>query len=288
MQILRSTTANLIFGLALCSLLLARSSLAQEGAILEKNPPTTSEARIKLDPPGPREFILDKADIISAEDEKQIRALADKLLTDKAAPLVVVTINSMADHGGAGMRIETFAHFLFDQWEIGPANFQGKSWNYGILLLVSQNDRKARIELGKGWGLEKDAVCQQIMAEQIIPFFKQDKYSEGIVAGSQALEKMARGLELPKPATPPAPWWAPWVMAGLVVLAIGTIISLIRSGSSGWAWLGWGLALGLVGTIIYQLLNNNNHSSGGSSGGYSGGSFGGGGFSGGGGATGSW
>ena len=246
-----------------------------------------SESFIKLDPPGQHEFVLDKADLISTEDEKKIRDLAEKLLKDKAAPLVVVTINSMAEHGVAGVKIETFARILFDQWQIGPANLQGKTWNNGMLLLVSKEDRKARIELGAGWGLAKNGVTQQIMDEQIIPQFKQGNFSAGITAGAESLEKMARGLELPKPAAIPAPWWQPWLMAGLLVLAVVSIISLIRSGNRGWAWLGWGLALGLVGTIIYQLLNNNSNSSG-SSGGYSGGSFGGGGFSGGGGSSGSW
>ncbi len=35
-----------------------------------------------------------------------------------------VTINSMADHNGEGMRIETFARLLFDQWEIGHAELR--------------------------------------------------------------------------------------------------------------------------------------------------------------------
>jgi len=66
--------------------------------------------------------------------------------------IIVVTINSMAQHGGEGMRIETFATLLFDQWQIGHAKLGGQDWNTGILLLVSRDDRKARIELGAGWG----------------------------------------------------------------------------------------------------------------------------------------
>jgi uncharacterized protein len=187
----------------------------------------------------------------------------------------------MAEHGGAGMRIETFAKLLFDQWQIGPENINRQNWNRGILLLVSKGDRRARIELGAGWKHDEDAQCRKIMEEQIVPRFKQGDFSAGITAGAEALEKMARGLALPKA---PTPWWYWPAVIGAVALGIFSVVSLVRNGSSGWAWLFWGAVLGLVGTVLYMLLTQ--RSRGGS--GYSGGSFGGGGFSGGGGATGSW
>jgi uncharacterized protein len=76
--------------------------------------------------------------------------VCDELLTDKATPIIVVTIESMANHGGADMRIETFATLLFNQWQIGHESIGEEYWNTGILLLVSKGDRKARIELGGG------------------------------------------------------------------------------------------------------------------------------------------
>jgi uncharacterized protein len=239
-------------------------------------------ATITIERPGDREFVRDLAGMIDAADEEKIRALCDKLLTDKATPIIVVTIESMAKHGGEGMRIETFATLLFDQWQIGHAKLGGQNWNTGILLLVSKGDRKARIELGAGWGREQDALCDQIMQEQIIPHFKEREFSGGIVAGVEALDKMARGLELP---TRPRPWWHYGLIVGLVALAIFTVVSLIRRGAGGWAWLLWAAVFGVLGYLLYSFLTS--RGSGSSGGGFSGGSFGGG-FSGGGGATGSW
>lgn len=244
-------------------------------------PAVAGDFRINLDPPGPREFILDKANKLDAPTKEKLRAKCDKLLTDKATPIIIVTINSMAEYDGGSLRIETFARLLFDQWQVGIAKLGDQNWNTGILLLVSVNDRKSRIELGAGWGRDKDELCQQIMAEQIIPRFKQGDFSGGITAGVESLDAMARGKELP---TVPQPWWHFALMAACIGLAIFTVVSMIRRGASGWAWLLWGVVFSVIGYLLYTFLTS---SSSGGSGGFSGGSFGGG-SSGGGGASGSW
>jgi len=242
---------------------------------------STSATEIDLERPGDREFIRDLAGLLDENSKEKIRKLCDSLLTDKATPIIVITIESMAKHGGEGMRIETFATLLFDQWGIGQPTLGEQEWNTGILLLVARDDRKARIELGAGWGRREDALCRQIMDDHIIFHFKQGQFSEGIVAGVEALDKMGRKLELP---TRPRPWWHYAVVVGAIGLTIFTIVSLIRRGASGWAWIFWGVVFAIIGSILYQMLSNRGK---GSSGGFSGGSFGGG-FSGGGGATGSW
>ncbi|QDV25236.1 TPM domain-containing protein [Aureliella helgolandensis] len=240
---------------------------------------SASAIEIDLEPPGDREFVRDLAGLLDSGSKEHIRNLCDSLLTDKATPIIVITIESMAKYGGEDMRIETFATLLFDQWGIGHATLGKQAWNTGILLLVSRDDRKARIELGGGWGRREDELCRQIMDEHIIFHFKQARFAEGIVAGVEALDQMGRKLELP---TRPRPWWHYALVVGCIGLAIFTIVSLIRRGASGWAWIFWGVVFAIVGTILYQLVTSR-----GSGGGFSGGSFGGG-SSGGGGATGSW
>ena len=235
--------------------------------------------RISIECPAERQFVLDLANMVSDADEKMIKELADKLLPEKAAPIVVVTIESMAKHGGEGMRIETFARLLFDQWGIGPATLGETQWNYGILLLVSQQDRKARIELGAGWKRDKDAVAQTIMDDMIVPKFKSGDFSGGIVSGVEALDKMARKLALPTQPRPTSHYVIGAVFIGLLVF---TVVSLIRRGASGWAWLFWAAVFGALGWFLYHMATRRSSGSG-----YSGGSFGGG-FSGGGGASGSW
>lgn len=234
---------------------------------------------IMLERPGDRDFILDKAGLMTASTHEEIREISDALLTDQVIPIIVVTIDSMAQHGGGGMSIESFAARLFNQWGIGHTEFRGASWNRGILLLVSEGDRKARIELGADWAHDFDPMCEQIMQEQIIPNFKNGDFDEGIKDGVIALDAMARGLELPAPVRP---WWLFPAIAVGIGLMIFTVVSLIRSGASGWAWLFWAAIFGVIFFILIQMLRNS-----GGGAGFGGSSFGGG-FSGGGGATGSW
>ena len=225
--------------------------------------------------PAERGFVVDEVKLLKASDERKIWEISDSLLTDKKVPIIVVTIHGLASKNASSRSIEGYAQDLFDEWAIG---FQ--DWNNGILLLVSVADRKARIELGADWGREKDGVCREIMDGWIIPNFKKGQFSEGILAGVEALDKMARELDVPQPRTPA---WVYLMWAGFIGLGIFTFVSLIRCGASGWAWLFWGTTFSVTGLILVSLAK----SSGGGGSSWSGGSFGGG-FSGGGGATGSW
>lgn len=245
-------------------------------------PTSIAQAReLDLAPPGDHEFIRDLADMINDSDAVSIRETCDRLLLHTATPIIVVTITSMSAHGGGGYSIERFARELFDDWGIGHRQINGRDWNTGILLLISESDRKARIELGAGWGRTKDRLCQEIMDGTIIPSFKRENFSEGIRLGVTALDAMARDLELPRP---PRPAWHYLAVIAFVGLAIFTAVSLARRGSSGWAWFFWAALFTAVGLMLYHAIRS---SSRGGGGGFSGGSFGGG-FSGGGGATGSW
>jgi len=238
---------------------------------------------IELEPPEEGQFVLDLAEMVRAEDEAAIRERCAALLSDTAIPLIVVTVRAMSAHGAPNLRIETFATLLFDQWGIGHEEVGGRSFNRGILLLVSEQDRRARIELGADWGREHDEIAQRIMDDHIITHFRQGDFSGGIRAGVKELDNMARGERV---SGPPVPWWQHLILPGFIALAIFTAISLVRSGASGWAWVLWAAVFGILGYILYSALMNSARGGMGG-GGFSGGSFGGG-FSGGGGATGSW
>ena len=246
-----------------------------------------AEIRFPLKP-AEGKFIVDQAHLLSASSITQLETQLTRVLKDRAIPIIFLSIRSQQDFGAGGMSIETYARILYDEWGIGHKRITVKGpgvgrsadipWNKGILLLVAVDDRKARIELGAGFGLGKDAICQSIMSEHIIPFFKAGDYESGILTGIRALSQMAKG-EIVEP--PPRPWWHYGLVVLVVILVIFTIVSLIRRGSSGWAWLFWAAVFSLIINLLIWFFTSND------SDGFGGGSFGGG-FSGGGGASGSW
>lgn len=221
------------------------------------------------DKPPTSDFFVDQANLINSEDKKQINQITAALLKEEKIPIIIVTIESLLQYNAAHMSIESYAYELFNHWGIGSQNR-----NYGMLLLVSKGDRKARIELGAAWGRNHDDSANEIMQKLIIPQFKSGNFSGGILGGVRGLDALARGLALPKPKTP---WWALPVMLGGLGLIIFVIISLFKNGQKGWGWA----LIAFLGVAIFFILRTAASSSG------SGGAFGGG-SSGGGGASGSW
>jgi len=219
--------------------------------------------------PPDKDFFVDQAGLIKPEEAKEINQIASKLLVEERIPIFVVTISSLAGMDASAMSIETYAAKLFDEWGIG---FEDR--NNGMLLLVAQLDRKARIELGADWDHRFDFDALKVMDTLIIPKFKERNFSLGILEGVRGMEAMARGLQLPKPEQP---WWVLPLFIAAVIGVILLIINLFKTGRSGWAWA----LIAFLGIMIFFMLRNAG-SSGGSGGGF------GGGFSGGGGATGSW
>lgn len=245
-------------------------------------------------------YVTDLANLLTDEEEEQLEKLLFAREKETGVEIAVVTINSIKDFPGTSNRtIEEFATALFDAYGIG-----NMPKNDGVLLLVARMDRKARIELGAGYGHRRDSDASRIMNKKIIPSFKKNLYGQGIIKGTESLAHEFAYVF-------PIPVWALIVTLGIIAYAlILIVISLFRNGKRGWGWICTGLLivtfLGLSWFIIRLFTailaalrgilaalpepDGYGDSGGGFFGGGSGGFGGGfgGGFSGGGGATGSW
>ena len=136
--------------------------------------------------------VVDRADLISPETE---RALSQRLADLEAATtdqLVIATTESLD-----GRPIEEVGLALGRGWGIGQ---RGK--NNGVILLVAPNERKVRIEVG--YGLEatlSNELCAQIIADDILPRFRNGRMEAGIVAGADALiARLHRSAARPRAA----------------------------------------------------------------------------------------
>lgn len=130
-------------------------------------------------PNRPSGFVSDFANLYSANFKNQLENNLSDFEKQTTAEIAVVTVPSLG-----GSTIEELATNIFDKWKIGK-----KGRDNGVLLLVSKNDRKVRIEVG--YGLEPvitDGRSGRIIREQISPHFKNEDFEGGTQAAISQLE----------------------------------------------------------------------------------------------------
>ena len=167
--------------------------------------------------------------------------------------IVVATFPSLA-----GDNLEDFSIRLAEKWKIGQ-----KGKDNGVIVLLIKNDRLVRIEVG--YGLESlltDALCSQIIQQNIVPYFKQGNYDLGI---RETLSAIVNTLS--EERTAPAKAKKTVKVIELIFILILLIVIFVVNILSGGSWFYFG-------------------GSGYRGGGFGGGFGGGGGFSGGGGSFG--
>lgn len=225
-------------------------------------------------------YVTDLADLLSDDEEERIEQWLWQVESRTGVEMAVLTIQSIEDYPQTQNRsIEDFARGLFDAYGIGNL-----PKNDGALLVVAVRDRKARIELGAGYGHRRDGDANAIMQNRIIPHFKNNDYAGGILAGVKGMMSEFAGVRVG------INW--PLILIPVAIVVLGMIAaSLFRSGKRGWGWVCVGLIIVLILALIRVIVTVSRHMPESSSESWSSGGFGGGfggGFSGGGGATGSW
>ena len=122
-------------------------------------------------PEKPAGFVSDFAGMMSAEEVSALESKLSAFNATTTIEIAVVTIKSLD-----GDTIENAAQKIFDTWKIGKAKADN-----GALVLVSLEDRKARVQTGYGLeGALTDIQSSQIINEDIVPAFRAEKYYEGL------------------------------------------------------------------------------------------------------------
>jgi uncharacterized protein len=118
--------------------------------------------------------VVDDANLLSYPEEVAITADL-KALEDKTSDqVVVVTLPSLQ-----GYTVEDFGYQLGRHWGIGTARFDN-----GIILIVAPNERKVRIEVGRGLeGTLTDALSKIIVQNALLPRFREGDFAGGIKDG---------------------------------------------------------------------------------------------------------
>lgn len=95
--------------------------------------------------------------------------------------------------------IEEFAGRVTDEWKLGRNGVDD-----GALLLVAKQERKIRIQTGRGTqGTLTDALSKRIVADIVAPHFRNGDFAGGVDAGVDAVMKAIEGESLPLPSARP-------------------------------------------------------------------------------------
>ncbi len=133
-------------------------------------------------------YINDYNGLMPTALETKLRGWLTDLKTQHNIEMTVVTIDRIRDYAAYGTSLETFATGLFNRWGIGD-----RATNKGVMLLVVENDRDVRIELGAGYPSSDDKRAKGVLDEFILPYFKQENYEAGIEKGVRATIFMLTG-----------------------------------------------------------------------------------------------
>ncbi|SEQ93910.1 TPM domain-containing protein [Sphingobium sp. YR768] len=122
--------------------------------------------------------VVDRANLIDDRLESQLTARLARLQRETRVQMVVATTPSLD-----GQSIDNYSLRLANSWGVGS-----RERNDGLVLLVAPNERKMRIEVGKGLeSVMTDDLCADVIQRSIIPRFRKGDMAGGIMAGIDAI-----------------------------------------------------------------------------------------------------
>jgi len=124
--------------------------------------------------PRPTGYVNDYANLLSTQEESEMEAKISQNVKKGGWEIAVVTVKSLD-----GKSVETYANELFNEWGIGK-----KGKDDGVLLLLSLEPRKIRIEVG--YGAEEnlsDGKAGRIIRDAIVPRLKTGDIGLGLSSG---------------------------------------------------------------------------------------------------------
>ncbi len=209
--------------------------------------------------------VNDTADMLSSATVQELETLLKAHEDSTSNQVVVLTIPALQD----GETIEQFSIRVADAWKIGR-----KGKDNGVLLIVSRDDHKVRIEVGSGLeGALPDITCGSIIRHEIVPRFKSGDFDEGIKAGTQSILAAIRGeytADTTEAASGDDLGILGYVLFSLffvVTLGTFTFLGIISPGKMGWFlylflipfWAAfptavYGLTVGLTLLVSYLVL----------------------------------
>jgi uncharacterized protein len=145
---------------------------------------TFASSSFALEVPPLSGHVNDYAGMLSPQAVQQLEtALTDFEMSD-STQIAVLTIPTLEGEG-----LEEFSIKVAEAWRIGQ-----KGTDNGVILLIAKQERKIRIEVGRGLeGKLTDLVSGRIIRGDISPRFKAGDIDGGIEAGVAAIMAVVKG-----------------------------------------------------------------------------------------------
>jgi uncharacterized protein len=136
--------------------------------------------------------VIDEANLLSNPVKKDLNLILKEEEDKSSNQIVVVILNSLN-----GYTIEEYSYQLGRYWGIGQ-----KDKNNGVLLVISMEERKIRIEVGYGLeGALTDKIAYEIINYTIKPNFKANQYELGILKAINEIKTAIKGEYVAKAKT---------------------------------------------------------------------------------------
>lgn len=123
-------------------------------------------------------YVCNPAGILSAEACNTMDRLLYALEQQTGIETVVAVLPSIGEE-----ECFDFSHRLLNEWGVGK-----KGKNNGLVILLVTDQRC--IQFYTGYGLEgdlPDAICKRIQTRDMLPYLKESRWDEGMVAGIRAV-----------------------------------------------------------------------------------------------------
>ncbi len=134
--------------------------------------------------------INDYGAMISPEAKAEIEAKLQQFESAESTQIVILTVPSLE-----GDPIEDFSIRVAEAWKIGH-----KGSDNGVLLIVSRDEHKVRIEVGYGLeGSLTDLLAGRIVRDEIVPAFSAGQFDAGFAKGVSSIIDGVHGQYKAKP-----------------------------------------------------------------------------------------
>src|SRR5512136_1784889 len=142
-----------------------------------------------LDVPPLKAHVNDYAHMFSAQTVQETERVLAEFEAKESTQIVVLTVPTLA-----GENLEEYSIKVAEACKIGR-----KGLDSGVILLIAGQERKIRIEVGRGLeGRLTDLVSGRIIRNEITPRFKGGDFDGGVSAGVSAIMAVVRGEYTPQ------------------------------------------------------------------------------------------